>query len=307
MTRRSPSRRLGLAALLFAGVGALLGGGYALAAAFTITLGATGPSPGVQTAAWGDSITWTNGDTVAHSVESSRGAFTSESIPPGGAYTHTYTTRGVGNYSYRQIGPKKSYSGTIVITLSGTVSLKASKATVTYGQPVVLSGSSTVLGFPVTVAQRPVGGGSWVDLGSFPVGSDGAFSTTITPKAGARYRATAAAGQLMSGQVPVAVAPVVTLKASNSKPKPGTTLRLVTHVTPATAAHSVSLFVYVPSRRRWVRSVGPVNVRNGVATFRWKAVPGRTLLRSWLTNADLEPGFAPAFSKSVLVKSPAKR
>jgi hypothetical protein len=306
MTRPHPSRRFGLPALLLVGVVALLGAGFGLAAGFTITLGATGPSPATQTVAWGDGVTWTNGDTVAHSLESSRGGFTSESIAPGASYTHTYTTRGVGTYSYRQIGPKKSYSGNVVVTLSGTVSLKASKSVVTYGRSVVLSGSSTVLGFPVTVSQRPVGGGSWVDVGTFPVGSDGAFSTTITPKVGARYRATAASGQLMSGQIPISVAPIVTLKASTSKPKLGATVRLVTHVTPATAAHSVSLFVYLPSRKRWVRAAGPIALRNGAATFRWKALPGRTLLRSWLINSDLEPGFAPAFSRSVLVTAPPK-
>jgi hypothetical protein len=286
------------------GVVALLGGGYALAAGFTITLGATGPTPPVQTVAWGDAVTWTNADTVAHSLESSRGTFTSDSIPAGGTYSHAYTTRGTGTYGYRQLGPKKSYSGVVVVTLSGTVSLKASKPIVTYGQAVVLSGRSTVLGFPVTIAQRAVGGGSWVDLGSFPIGPDGAFSTRLTPKSGARYRATAASGQLVSAQVPIKIAPVVTLKASASKAKTGATIRLVTHVTPATAAHAADLFFYVPSRRQWVRAATSVTVKNGVATFRWKAFPGRTLLRTYLINADLEPGFSPAFSNSVSVTTP---
>jgi plastocyanin len=303
MNRFFPSRRSALSTLVCVGLLTVLATGYAVAAGFVVTLGATGPTPPVQTVAWGDTVTWTNGDTVPHQLQSSRAGFSSETIPTAGSYTHTYTAAGSGNYGYRQIGPKKSYSGSIVVTVSGSVTLKASKTLVTFGQPLTLAGRSTVLGYPVVIEQRGAGGG-WTTLAEVPVGPDGAFSTRLLPKVGAHFRASAAAGQLISPQLTVKVVPVVTAKARFTKARTGAIVPVVVRVNPQTAATTASLFLYVASRKRWVRAAPSVAVKSGVAVFRWKALPGRTLLRGWLVKADLAPGFSPSFSRTILVTTP---
>jgi plastocyanin len=302
MNRLSPSRRLVLPSLVGVGLFALLATGYAFAAGFLVTLGATGPTPTVQTIAWGDTVTWSNADTASHVLDSSRGAFTSTAIPPGGAYTHTYTGAS-GNFSFREHG-KKSYPGLIVVTLTGTVSMKASKPLVTFGKPVTLSGNSTVLASPVDIAERSSTGGSWVKLSTLTLGPDGAFSTQIVPKVGTRYRASAAAGQLNSSLVSVRVAPLVKVSAGATKAKTGAIVRVVVRVTPHVAAHTAELYAYSATRKRWVRAAAPVKLKDGVAIFRWAALPGRTLLRGWIANSDLEPGFSPGFSTQIAVTTP---
>jgi plastocyanin len=289
--------------LVCVGLFAVLAAGYAFAAGFVVALGATGPTPQIQTIAWGDTVTWSNADTAPHSLDSSRGAFTSTTIAPGGLYTHTFTAAS-GNFAYRQRGTKKSYSGAIVVTLTGTVSLKASKRVVTFGKPVTLSGNSTVLASAVDLAQRTATDATWMKLATLTIGSDGAFSTQVVPKVGARYRATAAAGQVASPFVSVRVAPVVTVAAGAKKAKTGAVVRVVVRVTPHVAAHSANLFRFDAGRHRWVRTAGPVNLKDGVAIFRWTALPGRTLLRGWLVNADVEPGFVPNFSTQIAVTTP---
>jgi hypothetical protein len=128
----------------------------------------------------------------------------------------------------------------------------------------------------------------------------------LAPKAGAHYRATAAAGQLISPQLTVKVVPVVTAKARATRARTGAIVPIVVRVAPHTAAHSATLFLYVASSKRWVRAAPSVALKDGLAIFRWKALPGRTLLRGWLVNGDLEPGFSPGFSNSVLVITPPK-
>jgi plastocyanin len=56
-------------------------------------------NPGTITVVIGvnNTVTWTNGDAVTHTVTSNNGSF-GGSVPSGGTFTHTFTTPGV--YSY---------------------------------------------------------------------------------------------------------------------------------------------------------------------------------------------------------------
>ena len=51
----------------------------------------------IQVAA-GTTVTWTNNDTVTHTVTSDTGAFDSGNLSPGQTYTHTFST--AGTYTY---------------------------------------------------------------------------------------------------------------------------------------------------------------------------------------------------------------
>src|SRR4051795_7619538 len=87
------SRRLIVAGVV---VASLAFAGFALAttlAGTSVTLGAAGPTPLTVTANWGDTITFVNGDTVAHSLTSARPELSASGIAPGATYTTVLTAR----------------------------------------------------------------------------------------------------------------------------------------------------------------------------------------------------------------------
>jgi len=55
-------------------------------------------SPATLTIKAGTTVTWTNDDTVAHTIVSDTGAFESNSISKGGTYSHTFDA--AGTYAY---------------------------------------------------------------------------------------------------------------------------------------------------------------------------------------------------------------
>lgn len=65
-------------------------------------------TPGEVTIKAGDTVTWTNNDTVAHTVTGN--GFDSGSIPQGGTYSHTFDTAGSFDYHctfHPQMAPGK--------------------------------------------------------------------------------------------------------------------------------------------------------------------------------------------------------
>lgn len=70
-------------------------------------------SPSTLTIKAGDTVTWTNQDSVAHTVVSDSGSeISSPSIPQGGSYSHTFTSAGTYNY-HCSIHP--SMTGQIIV------------------------------------------------------------------------------------------------------------------------------------------------------------------------------------------------
>jgi plastocyanin len=68
------------------------------------------PSP--ATVAVGTTVTWTNTDTITHTVTSDTGAFDSGSLAPGAKFSFTFQARG--NFPYH-CTPHQSMIATVVV------------------------------------------------------------------------------------------------------------------------------------------------------------------------------------------------
>ena len=55
-------------------------------------------NPGTLTVASGQMVTWTNGDTIPHTITSDNGAWDSGPVQPGASFTHTFDRPGTFAY-----------------------------------------------------------------------------------------------------------------------------------------------------------------------------------------------------------------
>ena len=276
----------------------LFAAGLALAGAATVTIGAAGPEPASVTIQWGDTITFANVDDAPRGITIPRLQLASPAIAPGGNWAHVFDGRS-GSYGYRQT-EGRGFQGSILVELKGSVTMKATPATVTYGRKVSFTGKS-LPGHAVKLEQLIAPqAGQWVELASVTAGTDGSWSTSIVPKLGARFRATAAAGQLRSPAVSVDVQPTISL-VRPSGAKAGKLVTVRGRVAPPGAVRTADLERYDSERRRWVRQERGTVTKSGSLAFRWKAVKGRSRLRVNVQRFGVVQGFAPATSKTVTV------
>jgi len=273
--------------------------GFALAASVSITLGPKGPDPAVATVEWGDTLSFVNGDSVTHAITSAHNDVGPATLAPGATVGGTVTAK-AGSYQYRQTGGK-SYVGTVVVTATGTVTLKASKATIVYGQAVVLSGVSSKPDTPVLIEQRVSGDATWKPVGTVASGADGVFSDTVRPQLSTKLRASIAGGQLRSDVVAVALKPALAISSSARVTKTGHVLPVGARVSPPGAARRVTLLACSPYSHGWhsvgAKAPGP----GGRVTFAWKAGYGRTLLRAQIQRSDVAQGFQAQQSGTIAI------
>ena len=76
------------------------------------TLGSSAYSPSPLTITVGSTITWTNADTLTHTVTSDTGAFDSSSIAPGAKFSFTFQNKGTFPY---HCSPHPSMVGSVVV------------------------------------------------------------------------------------------------------------------------------------------------------------------------------------------------
>lgn len=287
--------------LLAVSLVALGGVGYAFAAGTTVSLTANGPQPEVVTVNWGDTVTFSNTDGKTHGITIPRIRTESPAIAAGAAYEHVFDGRS-GNYLFRQTGGGPSFNGTVLVNLTGSVTLTPSAQVIDYGQSLRLSGRSPYPGTPVKMAQRPPGsGGLWSEVATVTAEADGTFSATVQPKMGARYRAQVAADQLASTPVLIAVRPLLRITTTARRTKTGRRVTIIGRVTPAQAATSVDLEIYDARRRRWFPQARARVTRSGRVTFRWKAREGASRLRVAVKPVGLQGGWSAAASSFVTI------
>lgn len=273
----------------------------ASAADSAISLTPAGMQPNAVTIQWGETVTFTNADTVPHAVAMPRLQFTSEAIQPGGTFAYAFTGR-AGRYNVRQVGGRAA-SATVTVELSGEVSLEEPARAVPFGQKLTLTGTSSVLGHPVAIQQLPAGAGEWTDVTTTDPGPDGAFAVQLTATPGARYRATAAAGQLRSRPIRVLIAPVLSLRASTRSTSAGALVSFTARVRPPDATRRAVLEAFDRGRKRWVTVASGRVSPNGAVTFRWRAVAGRIKLRAAVERQSLATGYSEAASRPVVVRA----
>jgi plastocyanin len=294
---RVPAAVLGLVALGTAG--------YALGAGVSISLTASGPQPETVTVNWGDSVVYSNADSVEHAIRIPRAEVTTPAIPPGGTFEQKYEGRG-GNYNFVQVGTR-NHAGQVVVKVDGDVTLKASAATVLYGKSVTLSGTSSYPGHPVIIRGRDAGaGGDWKDVLEIVAGEDGSYSGSLRPKAGARYQARAAADQLASKMVDVAVKPSVTIAVSRRVAPAGSTLTVTGRILPGGAVDRADLLGYDQRRKRWVTVSTRAVAKNGKVVYRVKVEEGANRLKISFRRSSTSAGYTPAESRLVRVLGTTK-
>lgn len=104
----------------------------------TVKITRTGFVPAKVTVKVGDSVKWTNTDSISHQVVANNGAFASPVLAAGKSFTFRF--RASGTYHYHD-GLHPTLKGTVVVTgPPPAVSIGASIPTAVYGQTVVLSG-----------------------------------------------------------------------------------------------------------------------------------------------------------------------
>jgi plastocyanin len=290
-------------AVLVVGAGAAVGAGVSAAATqVEIKLTATGPQPAEVKLNWGDTVVFTNADTVPHSIAIPKLALNSPAIPPGGTLTQVFDGKR-GSYPFRQRLPSKSYPGLITVEVTGTLTLKTPKPVVPTGRPVLLSGVSAYGPSPVSLQARLAGASSgWVVLATVTPDESGAFSAPVAIARGGRLRATAAAGQLVSPTVSVTILPKLKLTVFPRKTKKGRPVKITTRIQPANAARTATLETFNPRRNAWSRVRTSSFTSAGVVTFTWPAAGGSTLVRVIVPRSSVNSGFAPTLTLGVTVK-----
>lgn len=280
-------------------LGALCVGGFAAAAVTSVTLTGAGPQPSALTVNWGDTVAFTNGDAQQQIISIPRLTVASPPIQPGGSWSQAFEDR-IGNYIFRQVAAR-SFQGTIVVALNGTLTLTGRPAAVQFGRRTTLQGRSPYPGRPVVVERLPQGSSTWAEAAQVVAAEDGAFSTALAPTIGARYRATAAAGQLRSAPISIGVRPRLTIAVSPRRGTAGRRAVVRARVAPAEAVRRLDLERYEPRRRRWMREATRAVGRNGAVTFSWAIRSGASRLRVAVRRVELRPGYDQATSAPVVV------
>jgi hypothetical protein len=111
---------------------------------------------------------------------------------------------------------------------AGDVTLKASAAQVTFSTPVTLTGKvkGAKAGVVVTLERRAADATTFVPAGTATTDGQGDYTFTQRPATSSVFRATAATTPpATSADTPVAVAPLVGLKVSDSTPRKGQRVR----------------------------------------------------------------------------------
>lgn len=204
-------RRAVLVVLLAALVVALPVG----AASKGITITKSGFVPKDVSVAPGDSVTWTNSDTVAHQVAFDKGSC---NLVVQAGQQGSCTFAQAGTFGYRDPSQRGSFRGTVRVESSASaLTLSAAKQIVVFGSPVTLSGAlgNQSSGTAITVLSQPDGAGALTPLGSTTTLAGGAYTYPVKPQIATSYQAKWSGGT--SPVVNVQVRPRVALVVVNAR------------------------------------------------------------------------------------------
>jgi plastocyanin len=283
--------------VLLAVAGAALGLAGASFPAASVTKGvritSSAFSPATVTIATTNAVKWTNKDTVNHQVIANNGAFASPIIGAGHAWTHTFNTAGTFKY-HDALHP--SLTGKIVVTgPPPDVTIGAALPIVTYGDSTTISGavSSKLAGETVTVYSQPYGDVSQQLIATLLTGTNGVWSTTVTPALLTSYQAHWKS--TLSAAIMVAVHPHVAFSAGRRyaavKVKAGRSMQ--------------GRKVYIQRFTRfheWVKIRKVVLNGNSGARFRLRLSPGRYTLRAYITINQAGAGYLDGASHTIVVR-----
>ncbi len=275
--------------------------GYALAGDAGVALTATGPRARDRHHQLGETVTYTNTDSVEHTIAIPRAEYASPSIPPAG--TLDYVIRGKERHVPFRPAGQAQLLGQVRVTAVGSVTLKAKPLVVPFGSAVVLSGRSTFPGTPVVITAREPSGG-FRPVAELVAGSNGSYATTIRPEAGrtppgsSSSRADRLAVRLIRGAA-TSLAECVAAHTDRRQTDCRNWQAL-----PGECRRRSGALAYDSDRKRWVSVQTRRVQKNGKAVFRATLEKGSTRMRIRVTRGAANTGFVGSESRALRVLDP---
>jgi plastocyanin len=276
----------------------------------TVDISKLGFVPASVTVQVGDSVTWTNKDTVNHQVVCPTCPFTSLVLAPGQSHTYVFTKVG----KFTTIDPlNRNKKGTVTVTAAPAgVSLAAAPRALTYGHTTAVSGtvSTGQANQKVDILAQPCGENAAKVVATATTTTGGAYTYSTQPTLQTAYQA----------RYKPATGPTVTTSPVSVQVRPTVTLTRLARNKFSAQVGAVQSFVgkavafqrYVSAKRRWttVKTVF-LGARAAAATplagTTVSSVTFRAKLRSGLrVRAVLPPGqTAPCYAaaKSATIRS----
>jgi plastocyanin len=274
-------RRLILVAVAAA---ALTGAAPSGAATAAVTITRAGYVPEEVSVRVGDTVAWTNADTIVHQVVFDKYAC-NLTIQPAQLGSCTFTR--AGSFTYRDPSQRGSFRGKItVVPASSATTISASRTTVVYGGAVTFSGqlASKQTGVTVELWAQATGQNAFAKVAQTTSGDNGNWTIAVKPAIQTVYHMRV--GETTSQNVTIKVRPRVTLAY-------GAVTRLLT--TKVLAAQSFAGKVVSFQRRsslgQWV-TLKKVTLNAGsAASFRARLPKGRSSVRVLLPASQTLPGY----------------
>ena len=264
------------------------------AAVRNVAIARSGFVPASITVTVGDTVTWTNNDSVSRSVVSDTGLFASGLLTPGQSFSHTFDR--TGTFRYRD-GTRTGERGTVTVRApAASVTLVSNKQSVIFGNQIELSGqlSTRQAGQTVTIVVSPAG--DQVTRVQVTTGTEGVWRYIANPRIQTTY--TAQYRNASSAAVTVAVRPKITLRKVAAR-------RFTVTVTAARSLAGKVAYIARLRSGRWVQVRRFVLVQSrtsatsAVATVRLRVV-SRTRLRAFMSAAQAQPGYISGYSNITL-------
>ena len=196
-------------------------------------------SPDALTVLVGDTVTWTNHDTMTHTVTGDRDEFDSDRLEPGAHFAQAFLQPGVYRYHCRI---HRFMHGEIDVY---AVALIGPNRSVRLGSTVTLSGLVPGDIRSVRLEQQQADG-SYEGVASASPAADGSFSFPITISGPSRFRARA--GDRLSEPVAVRPQPLVTVRLRRVDGR--VTVGIAAE--PDQAGAPIALERYIEERYRWM-------------------------------------------------------
>jgi plastocyanin len=199
---------------------ALLVAAPAPAKTVTVDISKLGFVPNAVSVQTGDSVTWTNKDTVNHQVVCKTCPFTSVVLAPG--QTHTFTFSKTGKFT--TIDPlNNNKKGTVTVTAApATLTLAARPTVANYGGTAAVAGvlSTAAAGQKVDILAQPCGESAAKIVATATTTTGGNFAYQAQPTLGTSYQARykgATGPTVTSSAAAVSVRPIVVLKRNAAR------------------------------------------------------------------------------------------
>jgi plastocyanin len=253
-----------------------------------VSITATGFEPEDVTIRHGETVTWKNNDTKAHSVVSDTGVFSSQSIGPSQTYSFKFDVES--SYAYHD-GTKASMTGAVHV-LTSNVSIGLTRLRAVYRNPVRIFGSipNGVTGETVTIQIRPYGKRP---ITKTAVTESGAYELTYRPTIRTEFQATWN-GTTSEASPTIGVRPLVIFRTLNARQN----LFLVRVKAARSYAHKIVRINRQNSKGVWVTTRIVRLNRFGQGRFTGRFPVGTTKAQAWVAR---KPGYAPGFSVIKLV------